>query len=113
MRALPTALWAADLCLTHSVYLEAILAYLDAGGRSRGSVLVLDGSGELPCAGLEDGWRFARNEPGAPVDGEILEVWMDGEGEVRTRWVPVRPVPTDEGWFEEVWREYREGRVIE
>lgn len=113
VRALPAALWAADLCLTHTVYLEAIQAYLDAGGRSRGSVLVLDGSGELPSAGLEDGWRFARNEPGAPVDGEILEVWIDAEDEVRTRWVSVRPVPTDEGWFEEVWREYREGRVIE
>jgi succinate dehydrogenase/fumarate reductase flavoprotein subunit len=113
VRALPTAFWAADLCLSHLVYLEAIKTYLETGGRSRGSVLVLDGKGELPCPSLEDQWRFARNDPRALVDREILEVWLDTEGEVDSRWIPGRPVPTGAGWFEEVWREYREGRVID
>jgi succinate dehydrogenase/fumarate reductase flavoprotein subunit len=110
--ALPVAFRAADLCLTHLVYLEAIRAYLDAGGRSRGSALVLDPTGELPCPSLDDAWRFKRNEPGASVDREVLEVWIEARDDVRSRWVPVRPVPRDEGWFEQVWRDYREGRVI-
>ncbi len=110
---LPVAFRAADLCLTHVVYLEAIQAYLDAGGRSRGSALVLDPDGELPCAGLEDAWRFKRNEADTAVDREILEAWLDAENRVNVRWVPVRPLPQDEGWFEQMWREYREGRVIE
>jgi succinate dehydrogenase/fumarate reductase flavoprotein subunit len=110
--ALPTAFWAADLALSHLVYLEAIKKYLVAGGRSRGSALVLDETGELPCPTLEDEWRFAEQDPDAPVDREILEVWLDGEGEVRERWVPVRPVPSDPGWFEEIWKEHREGRII-
>ncbi len=112
VESLPVAFRAADLCLTHLVYLEAIRAYLEAGGRSRGSHLVLDREGELPCPSLDDAWRFKRNEPGASVDREVLEVWIEAEDEVKTRWVPVRPVPHDEGWFEEVWRDYREGRVI-
>jgi hypothetical protein len=110
--ALSTAFWATDLALSHVVYLEALKRYLNAGGRSRGSFLVLDDAGELPCTTLEDDWRFARQEPDLAVDREILEVWLDEEGEVRDRWVPVRPVPTDEGWFEEVWEEYREGRAV-
>ncbi len=110
--ALPVAFRAADLCLTHVVYLEAIQAYLEAGGGSRGSALVLDPAGQLPCAGLEEAWRFKRNEPGLPVDREILEVWLDAEDRVNVRWVPVRPLPQDEGWFEQVWREYRDGNVI-
>lgn len=112
VRALTTAFWAADLCLTHLVYLEAIHAYLEVGGRSRGSVLVLDGAGELPSPTLEEDWRFGVNEDDAPVDREILEVWTSGEGEVMNQWVSVRPIPSEEGWFEEVWKKYREGRIV-
>jgi succinate dehydrogenase/fumarate reductase flavoprotein subunit len=112
VESLPVAFRAADLCLTHMVYLEAIRAYLEAGGRSRGSVSVLDRGGELPCPSLDDAWRFKRNEPDASVDREVLEVWIDAQHEVKSRWVAVRPVPRDEGWFEQVWRDYREGRVI-
>jgi len=112
VRALTTAFWAADLSLTHLVFLEGIHAYLEAGGRSRGSSLVLDSAGESPSPMLEEGWRFGVNEADAPVDREILEVWMEGGEEVKTRWVPVRPIPTAEGWFEEVWKKYREGRIV-
>ncbi|MGD8698888.1 MAG: hypothetical protein PVJ43_06340, partial [Gemmatimonadales bacterium] len=112
-KSLPVAFRAVDLCLTHWVYLEAIQAYLNAGGRSRGSALVLDSAGERPGPGLEDAWRFALNAPGAAVDRQVLEVWVDGEGELGKRWVAVRPVPSEDGWFEQVWRDYREGSVIE
>jgi hypothetical protein len=111
-RALTTAFWAADLCLAHRVWLEAVLAYLEAGGGSRGSALVLDAEGELPAPTLEEAWRFRGHRAGAPVDGQILESWVDGTGHVDHRWVPVRPIPDAEGWFEEVWRTYREGRVV-
>jgi len=111
-RGIKTAFWAADLCLTHRVWLEAILAYLEAGGGSRGSVLVLDPQGELPAPTLEDGWRFRVAGRGSPADREILESRAAGNGGVDHRWVPVRPVPEEEGWFEAVWREYRDGRVV-
>jgi hypothetical protein len=111
-RAVSTAFWAADLCLAHRVYLEAIRTYLEAGGRSRGSALVLDPEGKRPCPGLEEEWRFRCNDEGASVDGEILEVWMETHDRVETRWVPVRPIPQDQGWFEEVWKAFREDRII-
>jgi hypothetical protein len=112
VRGLSTAFWAADLCLTHRVYLEAIQTYLEAGGGSRGSVLVLDHSGELPCTTLGEEWRFARSQPETGAEREILEVWVDPDDEVGHRWVSVRPVPVEDGWFEEVWREYRAGRIV-
>ncbi len=111
-RALDTAFWAADLSLTHQVWLDAIRAYLEAGGTSRGSVLVLDAQGDPPTETLEEEWRFKRHGGGKPGDGEILESWMGETGEIRHRWVPVRPIPEEGGWFEEVWREYREDRVV-
>ena len=115
-RALKTAFWAADLCLTHRVYLDAMRAYLEAGGGSRGSVLVLDPEGELPAPTLEEGWRFREGSPGAGgkalSQGEILESQVVSQGDVQHRWVPIRPIPADDGWFERVWRAYREGKVV-
>jgi hypothetical protein len=111
-RSLKRAFWAADLCLTHLVYLEAIRAYLEAGGGSRGSSLVLDPSGDLPTPTLEDEWRFAVHEPGSRAAQEILEVRLGADGELNARWVPTRPIPGEDMGFEEVWREYREGRTL-
>jgi succinate dehydrogenase/fumarate reductase flavoprotein subunit len=113
VRALSTAFWAADLCLTHWVFLEAIRIYLEAGGGSRGSAMVLAQEGELPAPTLEGHWRFRRNQPGVAAEEEILEVWVEGGGEVQSTWVSPRPIPQEDGWFEEVWKDFREGRVID
>lgn len=110
-RRLPLAFRAADLCLTHAVYLEAIRAYLEAGGRSRGGFLVLDRGGASTVGIVEDRWRFDCNEPDAWVDQHVLEVAFVAPGEVRTTWVDVRPVPAVEGWFERVWADFRAGTV--
>jgi hypothetical protein len=110
-RRLPLAFRAADLCLQHAVYLEAIRAYLEAGGRSRGSALVLDRRGASAVGIAEDRWRFECNKPGAWVDQHVLEVELVAPGEVRTTWVEVRPIPAVEGWFERVWADFRAGAV--
>jgi len=109
---LPSAFRNLDLGLTHAVYLEAIAEYLARGGRSRGSFLVLDRAGELPCEGLEDVWRFLVEEEGSFVDGHILEVQLDQGGRARREWVDIRPVPREDPWFEQVWEAWRNDDVI-
>jgi hypothetical protein len=101
-----------DLCLTHALYLEAIHEYLERGGRSRGSYLVLDKAGAKPCAELDDGWRFALNPKPSWVDQKILEISLDQSERVVKEWVDVRRIPREEGWFENVWQDFREGRII-
>jgi len=103
---------AVDLALTHAVYLEAIAEYLRKGGRSRGSALVRDPGGEAPCPGLGEAWRHVLTPPDDFVNRKILEVRL-GEGfKVEKEWVDVRPVPGEAGWFETVWSDYLNGRVI-
>jgi succinate dehydrogenase/fumarate reductase flavoprotein subunit len=110
-RKLPLAFRAVDLCLTHAVYLEAIGCYLDAGGRSRGSVLVPAPTGDPLGAGLDERWRIARHESDARVERQILELQFRTAGRVEKTWVDVRPIPVGSGWFEQVWAEYRAGDV--
>ena len=72
---LPEALRTFDLCLTHAVYLEAIAEYLDQS----------------------DNEDFIKNN--------ILEVQLDDQLKLHKQWVPVRPIPKEELWFEKVWKE--------
>ncbi|MCW4019720.1 MAG: FAD-binding protein [Candidatus Bathyarchaeota archaeon] len=100
-----------ELTTTHLVYLEAIQAYLEKGGGSRGSYMVLDSNGLCPSEELGSEWSYK------PFDetlmGRICEIRLDENGEIVTEWRKVRPIPAEEGWFEKVWEKYREGRIIE
>lgn len=109
---LPEAFRNLDLCLTHAVYLEAMKEYLHKGGRSRGSYMVLEPSGMVPCPELGDEWRFSLTEKDAFVNQHILEVQLGEAGGVRCRWVPVRPIPREDTWFENVWNEFRRDNII-
>jgi succinate dehydrogenase/fumarate reductase flavoprotein subunit len=111
-RSLPEGFKVLDLALTHAVYLEAIREYLDRGGKSRGSYLVPDESGRLPCPGLAERWRFSLDSPDDFVSGKILEIGLDDSGRVRKEWVDVRPMPSAESWFENVWNDFLKDRII-
>ncbi|GAB2610124.1 FAD-binding protein [Pseudactinotalea suaedae] len=110
-----------DILVTSYVYLSAMRDYVAHGGRSRGSVLYTDPSGELPQVGygeraeqpleLPELFRFTLD--GGALDGEIQEAsylteGVDPAGTPEFRWRPVRPIPADDDFFENVWRDFRE-----
>ena len=111
-RDLPKAFEALDLALTHYVYLAAIAEYLARGGKSRGSYIVPDPDGRPPHPLLGERWAFTLATPDDFPETNILEVRLDGRGRVERRWVPVRPVPAPDGWFETVWEDFRDGRIV-
>jgi succinate dehydrogenase/fumarate reductase flavoprotein subunit len=111
-RDLPLGFKTLDLALTHAVYLEAIGEYLERGGKSRGSSLVPDAAGRPPHPLLGRRWAFSLAGPGDFTAAHILEVRLDGRGRLQKAWVPVRPVPRPEGWFESVWADYRNDRIV-
>jgi len=99
-----------EMVNTHIAYLEAIRIYLENGGGSRGSYIVLDPTGISPSEKLGPEWRFKpANEELAK---KICVLCFDSRMNIQAEWEDVRPIPREEGWFETVWREYREGRVI-
>jgi len=98
------------LCLASVAYLEACLEEVRAGAGSRGSAIVLDGAAPVDGAPIPENRAFrnlvqetelapGRTSPDAPM--------------FRHRFSPCRPLPSPDTWFENVWRDYREGRAFE
>jgi hypothetical protein len=94
------------------LYLEAIGEYLEKGGRSRGSFLVLDPEGEKSCDQLGENWRFGLNRVDSFVNTKILEISLDANMTVRKHWVNIRLIPQAEVWFETVWNDYMNDKII-
>ncbi len=99
-----------SLCLAHIAYLECIREYLEKGGGSRGSYLVMDPKGEKIYDKLDDYWKFKKENP--DLRDKILTIKYKDEKFV-TEWMPVRPIPEDNYWYENVWRDYREKKIFE
>jgi len=111
-RSLPEAFKALDMALSHAVYLEAIREYLERGGKSRGSYIVRDGGGRVPCPGLDGRWAFTLASPDDFTSRKILEIRLDRKGKVEKSWVDVRPVPSGDSWFENVWNDFLKDRIV-
>ena len=109
---LPEAFKVLDLALTHAIYLESIREFLARGGRSRGSYLVPDPAGRLPSPGLDGRWALSLAAPGDFTSQHILEIGLDGAGNVAKEWVGVRPIPRSESWFENVWNDHLRNRIV-
>jgi succinate dehydrogenase/fumarate reductase flavoprotein subunit len=110
---IPYAFMNRDILLTQFVYLNAIKEFIEKGGRSRGSYLVQDDKGELPIEVLPELFRFSLDS------GDLLETVCETEikktasgFECFNEWNPVRPIPSDDNWFENVWNEYMRGNII-
>ncbi len=97
-----------DVLLSQKAYLYAMLDYIRHGGPSRGSALYYAADGAL-CEGLEECFRL--RTAGSDLRGQVQLTASDDSG-VRCIWRPVRPLPEGSGFFETVWREYREHQNI-
>ncbi len=111
-KELPDAFKNMDLCLTQILYLEAIGEYLEKGGVSRGSFLVLDPKGEKPCDLLDEYWKFDLNTKASFVSTKILEISLKEDKTIQKNWVDIRPIPRADTWFEKVWHDYRNDKII-
>ena len=111
--ALPTVFRNVDLCVAHAVYLDAIAEYMERGGQSRGSYLVVNPGGDAAIAEDDGFCRFVEEVPGSFVDEHVLEIALDGGQATRKTWVPVRPIPRADTWYESVWKAFRDGTVFD
>ncbi len=108
----PRAMACRHLVLAHAAYLEAVRAYLEAGGGSRGSSLVLDKKGLPVLEGNLPEWKY-KPENEALRDLVLETSWVPAEGRFLSSFEKRRPIPEDDAWFENVWGDYVRGKIFE
>jgi len=98
-----------DTLLSQRMYLTAMAEYRKRGGKSRGSALYTDPSGEIPEGALPELYRcrLDRGEHGS----EVQELKLCGE-EIEVTVRPVRPLPDAGLFFETEWAKFRERNRI-
>jgi hypothetical protein len=100
-----------ELALTQRAFMNAILALLDKGSGSRGSHLVASPEGALPHPDLSDAWRFLPENQ--DLRDEILTIGFDHRSDTfTTKSVPPRRADSTDNWFEQIWADYRQGRIF-
>jgi len=99
------------LCFAHRVYLEAVLFAVKSELGSRGSALVTSTAGGKIHDRLGDAWNF---EPENMAFREkVQETQVERDGAISNTWVPCRPIPETDLWFETAWAAFREGRIYD
>ena len=100
-----------DMLYARLATLAAMADFANAAhGGSRGSALYLNADGIAPAKGLE---TLSYTE--APdLSGSVQEAVLDkDECDIRVSWRARRPLPCEDGFFENVWKEYRQnGGVV-
>ena len=100
---LPAALKTRDMLLTAAAVLEAMETAAARCG-SRGGALVR-GSGGALRPGTPEGYDYVPEVPGTRSEVLVTERTEDG---FCSRFVPAKPIPDPDLWFETVWRAFRE-----
>ena len=98
-----------DLLVCQYTYLHAMLAFIQKGGKSRGSYVVVapDGAHRFVHPQLSFGYSID-----TALDGVTCVSVFDPMAEmVENRWEAVRPIPNENIWFEKVWAQFREGEI--
>lgn len=99
-----------DMLLCQKVYLGAMKDYICREGKSRGSVLYTDPKGVKPDETLPELFRFRLDE--GSLGGLVQEVFLKN-GKTVCQWRAVRPIPQEDDFFENVWRDFREGKIMD
>lgn len=98
-----------DMLITQKCYVESMLDYIKAGGKSRGSALYTDKDGEKPSPLLSDIFSFTLDKG---EKDDLIQEMTYKDGKCSFSWRKVRPIPRCDDFFENVWRGYRENRNV-
>jgi len=98
-----------DMLVCQYTYLSAMLEYIRKGGKSRGSYVVIASDGSYAFDSEYLKFKYS-------IDNELHNVacvsTFDADtSSVSHSWEAVRPIPEDDGWFENVWRDYRDDKI--
>ena len=98
-----------DTLLAQNAYLVAMMDFASVSGRSRGSAIYSAADGQAADGLFADaGGLFRYHTDDGALDAKVQVVSMARDGGCEVDWREVRVLPEGGGFFENVWRGYRE-----
>ena len=101
-----------QLFYARATLLRACWIYSASKVGSRGSSLAISPEGRTISEKFPEDWRALDEDP--KYRDMALCAWtrtVDGEIETEARWRATRPIPEPDDWFENVWRDFRDGTI--
>ncbi len=98
-----------DTLLSQNAYLMAMMDFARTSGHSRGSAIYSAVDGTAADGLIDDaGGLFRYHIDDGALDAKVQLVSMAADGKCEIDWREVRALPEGGGFFENVWRGYRE-----
>jgi succinate dehydrogenase/fumarate reductase flavoprotein subunit len=94
-----------DKLICQFVYLSAMLDYAQNGGKSRGSALYYAADGQKAYDFLAETFRFSLDDGSR---GKLVQEVLYRDGQCHFNWREIRAIPSEDDFFENVWRSFRE-----
>lgn len=105
-----------DALLTQVLFFKAILNYHQLSGNSRGSYLILRETlnESLPekfiiPSDILRGYKFIESNLDLSKKIQTIQLQKD---EIEIEWEHVREIPSEFGWFENIWKDYSNGNIF-
>lgn len=111
LRELPKVFQIYDMLLTQISCLSSILEYINKGGDSRGSYLIVNAQGDYKVKTEDLTLQYSLKQD---YKDQVCETSINKNTkdiEFVNHWVDVRPISECESWFENVWEEYRKKKI--
>ncbi len=102
-----------DILIAERAMLDASLKLLESLRQGRGSFIYREKGNEDSVCIPAEGKSKSRPGKGKALTGMVIETWFDKRGNTHSEFVPVRPVPDPDDWFEAVWARFKKGEVFE
>jgi len=98
-----------QLAFAQAVYLDSMKFTLKSGVGSRGSAIVLDSKGVQVHDLLDSSWKIVEED--SQYRAKVLETVCSEAGKVTNQWIPCRPIPDNDSWFETTWARFRNREI--
>ena len=105
-----------DSLITQLLFFSSLLDYHQRSGQSRGSFLInrksLNTETQETLVSLPvklSSLNYIRSS--LDLADQIQTICLK-KGKIEVEWVKVRKIPDSNNWFEKVWKDYNEGKII-
>jgi len=100
-----------DMFICQLLCLSQMYEYMEQSGQSRGSFIIADDHAALTFKNEALTFNYALDT--MLFDRICVSAYRKDTLTVTHHWEPVRPIPQNDLWFENVWRDYREDKIYE